>query len=253
MAETDDKLEAIRARHAAATKGPWMWFGYLRSHDVSLRVRRGDSVMEFKRWGMSGAQPQFCTRGLLYDASKLAVPDTTPGRGRVTDINHPDARFIAASWQDTKDLLGMVDALQARVAELTEPEALLRAAEEKVKRAVESEATAWATLRKQKAELRAALQDATPIDSVRPQMAPFAAVARKAMVIAVLQERSDDHVVFALRDGDSEAAITVGDCRTLLAALAAPPAKTKPTTPQPHGCPMGDVCPVCDEPEVSRG
>lgn len=30
------------------------------------------------------------------------------------------------------------------------------------------------------------------------------------------------------------------------------PPKPKPTPPQPHGCPMGDVCPVCDEPEVSR-
>ncbi|WP_223643921.1 hypothetical protein [Corallococcus sp. EGB] len=49
MAETDDKLEAIRARHAAASRGPWRWFGYLRSHDVGLHAPGMTSVMEFRR------------------------------------------------------------------------------------------------------------------------------------------------------------------------------------------------------------
>ncbi|MFP2898775.1 hypothetical protein [Corallococcus sp. 4LFB] len=118
MSATDtEKLEAIRARHAAASRGPWRWFGYLRTREVSLEGSR-DTVMDFTRWGMSGAQPRWSVKGLLEKLADLVVPDTTPERGRVTDINHPDARFMAASWQDTKDLLGMVDALQARVTHL---------------------------------------------------------------------------------------------------------------------------------------
>ncbi|NNB86745.1 hypothetical protein [Corallococcus exiguus] len=117
MAETDDKLEAIRARHAAASRGPWRWFGYLSNRDVGIEGH-GVTVMEFARWGARGAQPLFSVKGILTALADLVVPDTAEERGRVTDINHPDARFIAASWQDGQHLLGMVDALRARVAEL---------------------------------------------------------------------------------------------------------------------------------------
>lgn len=120
------KVEAIRARHAAATRGPWFWHGYLNSHDVSLHGRPGmASVMEFRRWGMQSAQPMFCTKGFLQTVEEVATPDTTPGRGRVTDINHPDARFIASSWQDVADLL-------ARVAELEQELAQARRTDEAV-------------------------------------------------------------------------------------------------------------------------
>lgn len=116
MSETEmENLEAIRARHAAATKGPWSWFGYLKNCDVGLYGVRMSSVMEFRRWGMRGAQPVFCTDGILRDLKEVATPDTSRERGRVTDINHPDARFIAASWADVRDLLAMVDALKAEL------------------------------------------------------------------------------------------------------------------------------------------
>lgn len=107
-----EKLSAIRERHAAASRGPWYWFGYLTSRGVGLHGPRMSSVMEFRRWGMQGAQPVFCTDGILQDVSETAAPDTSPGRGRITDINHPDARFIAASWQDVQDLLARVDELE---------------------------------------------------------------------------------------------------------------------------------------------
>ncbi|CAM3640204.1 hypothetical protein G4177_06020 [Corallococcus sp. ZKHCc1 1396] len=114
---TAGRLEAIRARHAAASRGPWRWFGYLSNRGVGLEGP-GITVMEFTRWGMSGAQPLFSVKGILHKLAELVVPDTAVGRGRVTDINHPDARFIAASWQDVQDLLGMVDAQRDLLSEL---------------------------------------------------------------------------------------------------------------------------------------
>lgn len=117
MDELKTKMAAIRERHAAATRGPWYWFGYLGNHDVSLHGRPGmASVMEFRRWGMQGAQPMFCTRGILQTVEEVAAPDTTPGRGRVTGINHPDALFIASAWQDVADLMAMVDRLEQGLA-----------------------------------------------------------------------------------------------------------------------------------------
>lgn len=105
------RVEAIRARHAAATRGPWKWFGYLGARNVSLEAPGMNTVMDFIRWGMNGAQPRFNTKGLLDPLSDLVVPDSAEGRGRITDVNHPDARFMANAWQDVADLL-------ARVAEL---------------------------------------------------------------------------------------------------------------------------------------
>lgn len=110
-----EKLESIRARHAAASRGPWRWFGYLSNRDVGLEGS-GGTVMEFARWGLRGGQPLFSIKGILYDLVKFVVPDTTEGRGRVTDINHPDARFIASSWEDVRDLLARVDELEAESA-----------------------------------------------------------------------------------------------------------------------------------------
>jgi hypothetical protein len=73
--------------------------------------------MEFRRWGTQSAQPLFCTAGYLQELPEVVVPDTAPGRGRVTDINHPDARFIAASWADVAALLARVDELEAQLAQ----------------------------------------------------------------------------------------------------------------------------------------
>lgn len=108
-----DPVDAIRARHAAATRGPWKWFGYHGSHQIELCAR--DTIMSFRRWGMRSAQPLFCTDGLLYGVKTLAVPDSAPERRRITDINHPDARFMAAAWQDVADLLAEVDRLRGLV------------------------------------------------------------------------------------------------------------------------------------------
>ncbi|MBN9687156.1 MULTISPECIES: hypothetical protein [unclassified Corallococcus] len=123
-----EKLEAIRARHAAATEGPWKWFGYVsrpgRSANLNrlylATVNRGRRfVMNFVRMGMRSAQPRFQPPpgGLMVEASKLVTYEVDY-RDDVAGISAPDAVFMESSWQDVKDLLGMVATLQARVTHL---------------------------------------------------------------------------------------------------------------------------------------
>lgn len=114
---TPERLEEIRARHALATPGPYRWAGYAPNHTISLdSTTTGNEVLGFRRWGMSSAQPVFCTRGLLCAASEMLAPDSAPERRRISKIEHPDAEAIAHSWQDVDDLLAEVDRLRAMVA-----------------------------------------------------------------------------------------------------------------------------------------
>lgn len=97
------------------TAGPWSWFGNANSNSLYLATRdRGRRyVMGFKRWGFSGAQPQFqpANRGLV-DASALlqfevgdrdvvgveqAKANTSVYRMDVCGIDNSDARLLAGS------------------------------------------------------------------------------------------------------------------------------------------------------------
>ena len=97
------------------TPGPWAWFGNANSNSLYLATTHSGRryVMGFKRWGFSGAQPQFQpeNRGLV-DASKLlkfevgdrdvvgvdaARKNTSVYRMDVRGIDCPDARLIAAA------------------------------------------------------------------------------------------------------------------------------------------------------------
>lgn len=123
-------IAEIRARWAAASRGPWGWKGNLSSKSIELMARRGwgDVVMTFRRWGMGGAQPAFVVDGLIYDAARgkdgrsMLVAPQSWNAWDIRDIDHPDARFIAASWADVRDLLVRCDALEARLASLVEDE-----------------------------------------------------------------------------------------------------------------------------------
>lgn len=111
---TPERLEEIRARHAKATPGPYRWRGYGTNHTISLdSVASGNEVLGFRRWGFGGAQPVFCTDGLLYAASELLVPDSAPDRKRITGIVHPDAEALQHAWQDIDELLAEVGRLRA--------------------------------------------------------------------------------------------------------------------------------------------
>lgn len=123
-------IEAIRQRAAAAMPGPWFWWGNVDVQNISLMGRMAGrpgmmTVMDFTRWGMQSAQPQFCdARGLLVKASADPMPiyqvcpeattrqDPRVYRGDFLALRHPDATFIAHARQDIDDLLAYIDHLE---------------------------------------------------------------------------------------------------------------------------------------------
>lgn len=140
-------LNAIRAREAAATPGPWQWYGNTDVRDIYLATRRWGRqyVMRFARYGMSGAQPVFASGRTwepdpksmadfdldfesgsgMVKASTLPIFEVAPNatnrldpkvyRADLAGIRNPDATFIAHARQDVADLLAEVDRLGNQV------------------------------------------------------------------------------------------------------------------------------------------
>jgi len=123
------RVDEIAARAAAATLGPWGWFGH-RDHGMYLStVYHGRIyVMDFIRQGMQGAQPRFQVHenpehpdwGTMTPASELAVLEVAPRdyRDDIVGIDHPDAAFIAAARDDVPWLLAEVERLRARLEQM---------------------------------------------------------------------------------------------------------------------------------------
>jgi hypothetical protein len=87
------------------TPGPWRWELNQKSKDLNL-CGHGEcgpydfTVMDFERWGMGGAVPRFRDdNGMMVKAHLLG--EIVPGRAHHShwfqNINHPDARLIAAA------------------------------------------------------------------------------------------------------------------------------------------------------------
>jgi hypothetical protein len=94
--------EKAKGGETKFTPGPWRWEINLRSKSIHLvggKPRFDETVIDFSRWGMSGAKPTFRLNGLLVDAEKFAQP--IKGREHHASwcqtLNHPDARLIAAA------------------------------------------------------------------------------------------------------------------------------------------------------------
>lgn len=142
MTEIDTCPAAIAALMDGVTPGPWEWQVNRRSMAVELSGGRqskagGDlTVMSFARYGMRGAAPVFWTwdgniATRVERADKIAV--AVLGREHHADwfarVDHPDARFIAASRQ-------LVPALAAK-------NATLRAENERLREALQAAVGAW--------------------------------------------------------------------------------------------------------------
>lgn len=115
---TAAELKAVRARHEAATPGPYEWDVRPDSHSVLLESKRSMApvVMAFERWGMTGAAPAFVVGGIIRHVKELLSP--IPGREHhkwVKRIVHPDAIALEKSWEDREALLGHIDALEEQL------------------------------------------------------------------------------------------------------------------------------------------
>lgn len=91
---------------SAHTPGPWRWELNTKHHEVRLCGAAGYdlNVLDFVRWGMSGAAPRFRTEAggapqVMVRAESFGV--VVPGREHHAEwfktVSHPDAALIAAA------------------------------------------------------------------------------------------------------------------------------------------------------------
>lgn len=109
----------LAALEAKATKGPWNWRLSLQSKQVYLEGSPGrgrETVMDFVRWGMSGAQPRFRNAEcLMVPVSELSaiVPGREHHESWHRDVDHPDAALIVAHRNASPAILRILAAAEA--------------------------------------------------------------------------------------------------------------------------------------------
>lgn len=134
-------LAALTVIAKSATPGPWVWRGNTDTQQLRLTAWAkgiGEcTVMDFERWGMQSAAPRFIDadhfmvsgKGLaVYQVARnQGLPDGTPRdhpkvyRADVVDINHPDARHMAAFDPPTVlALIARAEAAEAKIAAVRE-------------------------------------------------------------------------------------------------------------------------------------
>ena len=116
-------LDEIEQKLKATTPGPWYWRGVKKLHDVALLSTKNghQTVMDFVRWGMSGAGPRFKMDGVLERIETLASPrQAHRPDGEFYHINHPDAEFIASSPEMVAKLIAAVREMENQLEEVQE-------------------------------------------------------------------------------------------------------------------------------------
>ncbi len=107
--------EQAKAMLDAATGERWHWAGDIKTRGPELSTwipgQGRTTVVAAQRLGMRGGQLTFNVDGLLTASSTLAIREA-PYRDDVKDIDHPDARLIAAA----PDLAATVVELHERLA-----------------------------------------------------------------------------------------------------------------------------------------
>lgn len=123
MNGTKINLDELERKARVARPGPWQWYGNTKVNEVYLATVNGGRVfvMDFVRWGMTGAQPRFQVDSAMVTLSELGKQEhplgpkfEVPYRRQFVGIGHPDAQHIAANSPDVT--LALID----RIRELEE-------------------------------------------------------------------------------------------------------------------------------------
>lgn len=104
------KLEEIKARHGKATQGPWL----LASGDDESCSSIFGVISEAENQRVEADTRIF--RGDFPEDTKWIAVDAGVSPARLADEDNFD--FIAASWQDVKDLIEEVERLRGELASM---------------------------------------------------------------------------------------------------------------------------------------
>jgi hypothetical protein len=118
---TPERLEEIKTANDARTPGKWTWWFNLKTHNITLQSQSGlgEYVLSFRRWGAYNAQPWFQNAGRgIIETFKTWAKTYADYACQGTEIEHPDAKFIAAAPEYVTELLALVDEQQAELEKL---------------------------------------------------------------------------------------------------------------------------------------
>lgn len=112
---TEQELEAIRQRAEQATPGPWFWDTNRRHRSIMLKAHQngGTCIMDFTRWGMHSAQPRINDNSDLFGGILRTMEEYDK-----SELDNPNADFIAHARQDIPALLAEVERLNEDKREL---------------------------------------------------------------------------------------------------------------------------------------